>query len=78
MSLCVHKLSSNQYLYDTMPYCKTVQWCPVTLYINSIASSHLSYAFSYSPLYVDVIAGSVSGVVLAVVIGGVIAHHHQI
>ena len=28
VSLCAHKLSSNQYLYDTMQYCKTVLYMP--------------------------------------------------
>ena len=66
--MCAHKLSSNQYLYDTMQYCKTVQWC---YSLNTIVSSHLSYAFSYSRVYAVVIGVSVSvGIVMIPGVGG--------
>ena len=66
--LCAHKLSSDQYLYDTMQYCDCAV---VSCYsLNSTVSSHLSYVFSYFPLYAVVIGVSVSvGIVLLAVVG---------
>ena len=38
--------------------------------LNSTASSHLSYAFSYSPVYAGAIGLSVSVVIAVVILGG--------
>ena len=67
---CVHTSSVVTSTY--MIPCSIVRLCSGVLYsLNNITSTHLSHAFSYSPVCAGVIGVSVSsGIVTIAVVGG--------